>query len=145
MTNHILMALIGGCWRVVDGAGIGRTTIRSAVLLAIILTFMQSQADMLAVSAWPLWLWAVSIVVALQRGYRDWTLFDAAQILHYYPAAIPLPILVFAYDLNLTAPLIYVGLLLVAGLAHPVATKLNVHTRSAEFVAGACLVGGVFV
>jgi hypothetical protein len=92
-----------------------------------------------------MWLWAVAIVAAMQRGFAAWEKFDLRQLNQYYYAAVPLPILVFTGYLDYQSVLIYVGLLAVAGLAHPVATKFNLHTRWAEGVAGACVVGGVTI
>jgi hypothetical protein len=145
MIEIFIAAALGAAWRVWDGAGWGKTTMRSVVLLCLVLGLMSTKINLLIVDSWPMWIWAVSIVAALQRGFDAWENFDIRQITQYYYAALPLPILVWAYNLNYEAPLFYVALLLVAGLAHPVVTKMNIHTRWAEGVAGACLVGGVLV
>jgi hypothetical protein len=145
VTYIILMALIGSTWRIVDGHGVGPTHLRSAILLAILLTFMQFKVDMLVLGAWPMWLWAVSIVAALQRGFKDWNKFDVRQITQYYYAAVPLPILF--YQGILTAPqcAVYALCLILAGLAHPVLvrTPLPHATRWAEGAVGALVLGGM--
>lgn len=145
MMETALMALIGAGWRIVDGVGIGRTHLRSAVLLAIILTFMQSKVSILTLDAWPMWLWAVATIAALQRGFEDWNKFDLRQTTQYYYSLIPVPILVFTGYLNYEGALMYVACTLLAGLAHPllVRTSLPHQTRWAEGVAGALILGGM--
>lgn len=153
MTYIILMALIGATWRVVDGYGVGPTHLRSAILLAILLTFMQLWICWCWALGPSVWLWAVAIVAALQKGFglrledgtvKDgWETFSVRQITHYYYAALPMPILVFTGYTNYESALIYVGLLVAAGLTHPVISRFNWHTRWAEGIVGAIVIGGV--
>jgi len=171
--SMFIAAILGGAWRLFDGAApkpsgwwphglvyrndegvqwTGYTAFRMVILALIVVGIMATQVDMLVWNSLPMWLWAAGIVRALQRGFgkikegpdqNDWNTFSPRQISQYFYAALPLPVIVYMYETTLTAPLIYCGLLVVAGLAHPVCSKFNVHTRWAEACVGACVVGGI--
>ena len=135
--------IAGAVWRIVDGNGYGPTWVRSAVLgLLCVVAFaaVGTPVDVLG--------WTVAVVVAgfaswaMLLGSEDWTSWRT--LYRYWPAAIG-GLVATVYSANLVAGLTYLGLLLVAGAAHPTVTRLNVHTRYAEGVIGACVIGGLVI
>ena len=141
----ILLVLAGGAWRVVDGMGYGPGGFRVAMgagvaLLAAIVGILP--IDLLG--------WTVVVIVAASamwavvKGYDDWTRWE--NLYQYWPATIGAGVAT-AYSMDVTAGLIYVGLLVIAGAAHPVVERLFIPngTRYAEAVVGACVIGGLVV
>lgn len=139
----MIAPILGAVWRIWDGAGWGKTTVRSIFLLGMILAIMGYNVSILTLREdWPLWLWAVAIVAAMQKGFVDWNNWRT-NIYQYWYALVPFPLLLWKNYLTVETALIYVACLIVAGLSHPIVSGYNLHTRWAEGVAGALVVGGV--
>lgn len=144
----IISAILGAAWRVWDGTGKllpgGARVAACGVLTLIIAALAMQPYDPLS--------WLVVVIMAgsatwaMSRGMKNWEIPNLRQITHYWPAAVPAA-LAAVTTVSLLEPLIYVNLLWVAGLAHPVLSKLRgwlPHpTRWAEGVAGAIVIGGL--
>ena len=139
----VVMAVLGAVWRVFDGAGYGPGGLRVAAGAVVALLAA-------AVGLWPADLldWTVTAAIAatatwaVVKGYDDWASWR--NLYHYWPASIGIG-LAIAHSHDVLGGLIYLGLLVIAGAAHPVATWLDAHNRYTEGVVGACVLGGLTV
>lgn len=135
--------LLGALWRVWDGAGWWRGGYRVAVaaglvLLACVINFrpeiLEDWIALVLASAFVTW--------ALARGYKDWASWE--NLGQYWPAMTGGTILAFTF-IDAAFLLGYALALLAAGAAHPIVTRLNVHTRFAEAAVGGLVIGGLLL
>lgn len=147
MTTYLSTMILGALWRIYDGTGkflpgSARVALGGAAMIFIIGAVHGTP------SGWEMWtvylLTITGALLSLVMGYKDWTLFDRAQVLHYYPALLgpAASLVVWGPDKQWLA----IPCVLAAGLAHPTLAWFadeywpTLHyTRIAEGVVGAAI------
>ena len=151
---EMLFSALGGAWRVFDGMGYGRGSMRVLIgfIVAISAAWWTLEPPGIAEGMTAITV-AVGAVLSLTRGFGGWERFSVRQITQYWYAAVPLHLVWYIFEPDYGIA-VYLALLVLAGLAHPLSMKYlgprcgarsHIPTRAAEFAAGACVIGGVGV
>lgn len=136
-----LFIILGAAWRVWDGTGLwlrGGYRVAIGGLITFAAVYLNIRPEGIDAWAWSI-IASLFIVWALARGYRDWT--NWSNLLQYAPAPAA-GFMIASQTGDVVWLMVYVALSLVAGAAHPIISRFNWHTRYAEAVVGACLIGG---
>ena len=144
MIEGIILALLGGIWRVIDGDDDRPDGWNWVLIVPAAIAIIMSVKGVYPFNGHYNVHWAVLLgaVIAMLDGYKDWN--DLKKIVVHY-AKWPAVAMVLGGEMSS----LYIALLIGVGVFHWLVMKINPrwlpveNNKIAEFVVGACVLGGL--